>query len=215
MYEIFLKTHLIFALALVGTLWFHIRLAKTRAAICLGVASALWLMQHVAWLARLIYRNSGSGSSKDVTFTCFPGHQSSSQAMDVTITLKRPWTVRPGQYIYLTLPGIGRHRAGFVQSHPYVIAWVDGSDITLLIQRNDGFSDSLFTSPNPRSSLVVDGPYGHNQPLDGYDKVLFVASGIGIAAHLLPIKHLLEAHENQSARVRRLTIVWFLETLGM
>ena len=65
-----------------------------------------------------------------------------------------------------------------------------------------------------QSSAIVDGPYGQMQSLDKFDKVLFVASGVRIAAHLLSAKHLLEAHEDRSARVRRLSLVWFLETSG-
>ncbi|KAF2194711.1 hypothetical protein K469DRAFT_706201 [Zopfia rhizophila CBS 207.26] len=213
MYEIFLKTHLVFSLALAVTLWIHVSFANTRAVVCLGVGSALWLMHHVAWLIRLIYRNTGPGCSKDITFNRLSNEASSAQAMTVNITLRRPWNISPGQYVYLTLPGITRHRAGFIQSHPYVIAWADGSDITLLIQRCDGFSDTLFTTNlQKQPSVIVDGPYGQIQPLDAYDKVLFIASGIGIAAHLLSIRHLLEAHQKQSARVRRLSLVWFIET---
>ncbi|KAF2197905.1 hypothetical protein GQ43DRAFT_402090 [Delitschia confertaspora ATCC 74209] len=127
------------------------------------------------------------------------------------MTLRRPWDVLPGQYLYLTLPSIPHYGIGYFQSHPFLIAWVDGSDVTVLIQRGKGFSESIFTAQN-RSSVLVDGPYGHSPPLGEFDRVLFMASGIGIAAHLLSVKHLLEAHENQSARIRRLTLVWFLET---
>ena len=213
MYELFLKTHLIFALALAVVLWLHVDLTKTRTAICLGIASALWLVQYVTWLVRLIYRNP-TPRSEDVHFTSFPARYSSSQVMDVTITLKRPWKVAPGQYIYLTHPSISLHQASFLQAHPYIIAWEEDTTITVLIQRDKGFTEALFTSPSLASSIIVDGPYGHSQPLDEYDKVLFIASGIGIAAHLLQIKHLLDAHNNKSARVRRVTLVWFLETIG-
>jgi NAD(P)H-flavin reductase len=142
-------------------------------------------------------------------------YHGSEQALNATITLKKPWKVRPGQYVYLIVPGIARHRAGFMQSHLYVIAWSENSTVTLLIQRGSGFSDALFASAVRNSTIIVDGPYGNSTPLDEYDSVLFMASGIGIAAHLLPIRHLLEAYENRSARIRRLTLVWFLETLGM
>lgn len=40
----------------------------------------------------------------------------------------------------------------------------------------------------------------------------FIASGLGITAHFLAINHLLRAHENKTARIRRLTLLWFLET---
>jgi predicted ferric reductase len=138
----------------------------------------------------------------------------SAEAVEVTLTLKKPWNVRPGEFVYLTLPVLGRHHGGFAQAHPYTIAWTDGSDITLLVQRHTGFSNDLFTTPKDLSSCVVDGPYGYPQLLTGYDKVLFAASGIGVAAHLLNIRALLRAHEDQSARVRRVTLLWFLESPG-
>lgn len=137
------------------------------------------------------------------------------EATEVTLTLKKPWNVRPGQYVYLTLPSLRRHHGGFVQAHPYVIAWHDESEITLLIQRHGGFSNDLFDTHTTPNSIIVDGPYGHDQPLLDYDKVLFIASGIGVSAHLLAIRALLKAHDDQSARVRRVTLLWFLETAGM
>ncbi|KAF2257699.1 hypothetical protein CC78DRAFT_622409 [Lojkania enalia] len=212
LYEVFLKSHLVFALMLAGTLWWHVPTFRKREITCLGVATAAWLLQHVAWLAGLFYRNSGSRSSNKVAITRFDSLKDSTRSISATVSLKRPWKVSPGQYVYLTFPDIDRHRVGFFQAHPYAIAWVDGSDITLLIQQYDGFSNSLFHSLHCHSSVIVDGPYGHSQSLNEYDKVLFMASGIGIAAHLLSIKSLLEAHENRTARARRLTLVWFVES---
>lgn len=42
-----------------------------------------------------------------------------------------------------------------------------------------------------------------------YDKVLFIANGISIATHLLSIWRLLVAHDEQTARIRRLSLIWF------
>jgi len=216
MFEIFVKAHLLFALALAGILWFHVPLTNNRFFVCLGIASALWATQHVMWLCRLIYRNS-AGSDGTITLLRYRNSIGSTQCMKVTIRAKRPWNVQPGQYAYVTVPSIAKRRAAFIQTHPYVIAWVDkaNSEITLLIQRNKGFSSDFLDCSHTDPSVIVDGPYGHARSLDSYDTVLFLCSGIGIAAHLLSIKHLLEAHENKSARVRRLSLVWFLETLGM
>jgi predicted ferric reductase len=152
MYEIFLKTHLLLAVAIVVILWFHIPLSSRFNVIVLGV--------------------------------------------------------------YLTLPNISRHHGGFLQAHPYAIAWMEGSDISLIVQRQSGFSNDVFRATGRHTSVIVDGPYGQPQQFMCYDKVLFIASGIGVAAHLLAIRDLLEAHENRSARVRRITLLWFLETMG-
>lgn len=45
-----------------------------------------------------------------------------------------------------------------------------------------------------------------------YDKMLFMASGIGTEAHLLPIRHLLLAYDNETTRIRRLALVCSLKT---
>ena len=165
---------------------------------------------------RLIYRNLfGSSASTGVVFNVFPATHGSVQVMTATITLRKPWKPRPGQYIYITLPGIARHRAGFVQAHPYMVAWEEGSDITILLQRCRGFSHTLFSSTVTKSLLIVDGPYGQSHTFDDYDKVLCIASGIGITAHLLTIKHLLTAHNKKVSRVRRVSLLWFLETEGI
>ena len=62
--------------------------------------------------------------------------------------------------------------------------------------------------------IRVDGPYGSVESLEQFDKVFFVASGIGLAAHLLAIRHLIQTHNDKTSRVRRLSLLWFLETEG-
>ncbi|KAF2727578.1 hypothetical protein EJ04DRAFT_594415 [Polyplosphaeria fusca] len=214
MYEVFLKVHLISALALLGTLYFHKHLLRNRSAIGLGIASGLWLVQQVIRIIRILYRNSGSRTAGSLLLHRFPSLNAPVQCLDATITLKNAWKVEPGQYVYLSLPSISRHRAGFLQSHPYTVAWSDDATVTLLIQRAAGFSNTIFETSKQQSSVIVDGPYGKEPPIQDFDKVLYIASGIGIAAHLLSIRQLLQDHENQSARVRRLTLLWFLETRG-
>ena len=60
----------------------------------------------------------------------------------------------------------------------------------------------------------MDGLYGSVESLEHFDKVFFVASGIGLAAHLLAIRYLIYAHNEKTSRVRRLSLLWFLETKG-
>ena len=63
--------------------------------------------------------------------------------------------------------------------------------------------------------MIVDGLYKETQTLDRFNKVLFIVSGIGITAYLLSIKYLLQAYNDQSAYICRVTLVWFLETAGI
>lgn len=102
-----------------------------------------------------------------------------------------------------------------------MIAWAfhDEKDrlksIVLIVQRRRGFTRKLgFTGTI--MPAIVDGPYGgvDFKELARYDKVLLMSSGAGIAAHLYMTRHLLLAHNQQTARVRRLTLLWFLEMPG-
>ncbi|KAK3216140.1 hypothetical protein GRF29_8g2246898 [Pseudopithomyces chartarum] len=133
--------------------------------------------------------------------------------MAMEIKYDKSWNLGPGQYIYVTLPRLSFHTLGLVQSHPYVITWNDGQHITILVERCKGFSNAIFAlSDAITHSAIIDGPYGRVQSLGQYDKVLLLASGIGVAAHLLHIRQLLEAHEDKSVRVRRVALTWFLES---
>lgn len=166
------------------------------------------------------YRNMGSGpSSRAQVQYCQRGNAGSSEAVQLNLVLKRPWKVAPGQYVYLTIPRLAKHKMGPLQAHPYTVAWIETDEGTnqqtasFLIQCRRGFSSDVRQCVDG-SSVILDGPYGGKQKLDHYDKVLFMASGIGIAAHLMHIRHLLLSHDNQSARVRRITLIWFLDFGG-
>jgi hypothetical protein len=84
------------------------------------------------------------------------------------------------------------------------------------VRVQEGFS-SLLKISGTGVPAIIDGPYGGGQyvALNQYDKVRSIANGIGIASHLLSIRYLMTAHDDQTARVRRLSVVWFLETKGM
>lgn len=84
--------------------------------------------------------------------------------------------------------------------------------MTVIIEGADGFSQRLIESRRDNVRIILDGPYGQQTSLYAFDKVLFLACGIGVTAHLLQIRQLLEAHNQSTARVRRITLIWFLYT---
>jgi predicted ferric reductase len=185
-----------------------------QAIIFLSSAVGLWIFQQVLWLFQFYHRNVGLKRST-VTKTPYVSSNPETQVMKLTISTKDAPPTLPGQYVYLTLPSMSAHHASFFQAHPQMVAWEEGSHRTILVQRSTGFSNDLFNTPRLTSRVLVDGPYGHAQNYDNYDKALFMASGIGIVAHFIFIRTLLEAHTRKTARVRRLSLVWFVETLGM
>jgi NAD(P)H-flavin reductase len=147
----------------------------------------------------------------------------------VKIQLSTGRKIGPGQYMNL----IQRRKHGWfhawVQSHPYVVGWEEEKSgqryAYFFIQCKGGFSyyfqqvckstkevikDRKFGSSH--SYVLLDGPYGQIPDLKSFDKVLFLAKGIGLAAQLLLMRELLKCHDDRSARIRRLTLVWFLES---
>ena len=106
---------------------------------------------------------------------------------------------------------------GRFQAHPYLVAWEEKEDssqiLTLLVAPRAGFSRTVrFCEVGTR--IRVDGPYGGVEALEQFDKVFFVASGIGLAAHLLALRYMIQTHNDKTSRVRRLSLLWFLETEG-
>ncbi|KAI9750728.1 MAG: hypothetical protein M4579_006345, partial [Chaenotheca gracillima] len=220
-YELFLKSHLLLTLLFLGLLWFHqqVKLEFSTFLVCLGASTALLAFQYLVWFFMIALRNLGSGRSTSISFTQHSETGGSVEVVELRVNRRKSWTASPGQYVYVTLPGaLGRHY-GWLQAHPYVVAWteLDESEhhqqVSFLIQVREGFSRDLVQCRETQTA-ILDGPYGGFETVWSFDKVLFLANGIGLAAHLLSIRHLLERHEAQTAQVRRVTLVWFLDTVN-
>lgn len=239
-YELFLLLHICAAPAILVLIWIHVsardRLFYGTAGTCVG----LWATQKIIWLLFLLRRNRGITSSSAVTIR---PHRSG--IIEVAIRLRRSFCVRPGQYIYISLPHTRSLGLGYLESHPFYITWQPvlvpltslslepesraekrrdpptdieepasryvNDTIILHVQEAQGFTRRIAQSNVDGLSIIVDGPYGRQPALDRFDKVLFLASGIGIAAQLLHVRHLVEAHNAKTARARRITICWFLQ----
>ncbi|KAF2278976.1 uncharacterized protein EI97DRAFT_224567 [Westerdykella ornata] len=224
-YETFLSTHRLLSFAVLILSWLHITHLGLFSLVCLISAVTLFSIQKILWLGFFLYRNLGSGPRCEATLVRYPNTFGTEEIVQLQVSLKRPWNVRPGQYVYLSLRQPAYFWSGIVESHPYMVAWASDSDdasshvITLLVQCRRGFSRRLSltrmrASTPQHMSASIDGPYGGAglEKLQDYDKVLFMADGIGIAHHLMPVRHLLVSHNKQTARIRRLTLIWFLRS---
>ena len=213
MYELFLKIHLLLAVLLVSLLWFHIPIKETRAIAYLVSVSGLWILQQTAWLGYFAYWNTGSRRSLVKRSICSRGG-TKSHVMTLIVLTEMSHRIRPGHYVYLTFPGLNGHPLSLLQSHPYVVAWKEGSECSFLIQQGSGLSNDIFKVSQPGPRVFIDGPYGQAQSFEGYEKVLFLANGIGVAAHFLSIRALIEAEITKSTCVRRISLAWLVETSG-
>ncbi|CEL11963.1 hypothetical protein ASPCAL15085 [Aspergillus calidoustus] len=146
----------------------------------------------------------------------------------VRIGLPRPWRIRAGQRIQLSVPGIGLFY--LFQLHPFAISWWQNDDagkatfIYLLIGKRSGFTQKLAdgAKSNGKYKAWIDGPYGvpsvgpgmDSENMGDYGRILMVATGIGIAAQLPYIKELLEGYRNKSIRTQEISIIWQLDEEG-
>lgn len=219
-YELFLATHFALAMSCLVLLWLHLGVRKRLFIVLLGVSCACWTLQRTAWLFMLWRHNWGSGENRVTIQTISEDLGKGIQAVQLLIKVQEGWKSAPGQYVYLTLPSCNRHKFSILQSHPYQIAWVDkpsstrSQQVALLVETRRGFSNDIRFGGQMERKALLDGPYGVSHNLNHFDKVLFFASGIGVATHLLYIRNLLRAHNENSARVRRISLVWLVEGRG-
>lgn len=155
-------------------------------------------------------------------------------AIRVNIQVARPWSFRPGQHVFLTIPSIG-----LWTSHPFSVAWsneggqdsekglgldeVDlpsyhGTTFSFVVRRRAGFTNSLFQraekSLNRRISLraFVEGPYGGTKSLDSYGTVMLFANGVGITHQVPFVRDLIAGFANGTVALRRLCLVWVIQS---
>lgn len=218
-YEMFSAVH--FALALCAAVFTYLHAPYSHvfesprryllaAAGCLGLT----------WLTRLglvIYRNVGLHSLSShaaiqtITFELENASIQLEDAVHIHVRLLRPWNVRAGQYVYLTVPGASR--TSFVQSHPFYVAWwypfKDDNYIVLIAQRRQGFTQNLVPSS---ARALIEGPYGKEMSLDSYDNALLFATGMGIAGQLSYVAQLLRGYHDCGVKTKRVTLFWQVDS---
>lgn len=188
---------------------------------CLGASACILITQKVLWLISCIYRNVGSAPSSRASVKKFSSSTPDGTVLQIEVNVKRPWKVLPGQYVYLCLPSSRYFGLGLLESHPFMIAWAAHDEqeklrtITVFARCRNGFTRHLDVHNN-MTRAILDGPYGGNETeaLIKHDTILLVSSGLGLAAHLNTARYLLLAHNAQTARLRRLTLVWLLDLPG-
>ncbi|KIY01518.1 uncharacterized protein Z520_03070 [Fonsecaea multimorphosa CBS 102226] len=139
-YEFFLHLHIVLVVLVLVFLWRHLEGVPQRG-LLLG-AAIIWATARSLRLATLIYRSVGTGGTK-VKIDPLNGG-----VVKITLTSPRPWTYRPGQSLYLTIPSIGLWTA-----HPFSVAW-------------SGIEDPLSRSSSLRSNYSEKRPIIHISPKD-------------------------------------------------
>ena len=171
----------------------------------------------------------GNGGTKAVVET-LPG-----DAIRVTVNMARPWTFRPGQHMYITLPSVG-----LWTSHPFSVAWsneearidsekglimnrqdvltMQKTSMSLVIRRRTGFTNTLYKRAEraPEGRIVVnalaEGPYGGLHSLHSYGTVMMFAGGVGITHQVPYVRDLVVGFANNTVAARRIVLIWIIQS---
>jgi predicted ferric reductase len=143
-------------------------------------------------------------------------------AVKVTIPTQMRW--RPGQYVYLRMPGISPF-----ENHPFTIASLcsddfpsnygpEYRDMALVFRPFGGFTRKVLDTARRKGPFKIyraflDGPYGGMQrELAGLDTIVFLAGGTGITAIASQLLNLIKKMRDGKAVTKKVHIIWALKS---
>jgi predicted ferric reductase len=138
--------------------------------------------------------------------------EASERALKLQITPARPWKVRPGQYVYLTVPKAGT--LSRFQRHPFMVASpILSNSIELHIWPRDGFTEKLRRCSDRYQycNAWIEGPYGCSVDLREFGTVIMIASEMGITGHLAYLRDLVGKQDDYNTKVRDVIFIWSVE----
>ena len=219
-YELFAILHAPVAIAYVGLLFWHCHNYLTSWSY-LYATVAIWALSYFLRVFNLNWakpwRNAWLiGDEAAVTLMA-------ENAIKVTIPTQMTW--RPGQFVYLRMPGIS-----FFENHPFTISSLCSEDFpseygdlyrdcTLVFRPFGGFTRKVLNTaiekgPFKTYRAYLDGPYGGMQrELAAFDTVILFAGGSGITAIVSQLLNLIKRMRDGKAVTRKIEVVWALKRL--
>ncbi|KAJ5051860.1 uncharacterized protein L3040_001627 [Drepanopeziza brunnea f. sp. 'multigermtubi'] len=219
-YELFTMLHIPAAAIYVGMLFWHCRnylLSRNY----LYATVSIWAFSYFVRLFSLNWmkpwRNAWLiGDEAAVTLMA-------ENAIKVTIPTQMTW--RPGQYVYLRMPGIS-----VFENHPFTISSLCSEDFpseygdlyrdcTLVFRPFGGFTRRVLETaiekgPFKTYRAYLEGPYGGMQrELAAFDTVIFFAGGSGITAIVSQLLNLIKRMRDGKAVTRKIEVIWALKRL--
>ncbi|KAK0217354.1 ferric reductase NAD binding domain-containing protein [Armillaria nabsnona] len=200
-YDMFKIVHFVFGTIVLLGAYFHMQI-DAQMGHYVWPAILLWALDRVLrWCRMLLFAqfSSSDNASIDVLSPNF---------MRVTADKPRFFYWSPGQCAYLTLPSVG------LVAHPFTISSVDTKSkqdkLIFLIRVHDGFTRRVLNKANgQRTRLLLDGPYSSPPVTRGFDGVVLIAGGTGVAFTLPLLLDLLQqSKKGECLPCRRILFIW-------
>ncbi len=218
MYELFVALHVPVAILLLGMLFWHCNNYLTSWNYLLATVG-IWVVSYLMRIFYLNWTHPGRLSwliGDEAAVTLMPEN-----AIKITIPTQMKW--RPGQYVYLRMPGIS-----VFENHPFTIAslcdedfpseYGEGyKDMVIVFRPFGGFTrkvleKALEHGPWHTYRAFVDGPYGGMQRrIEAFDDVVLIAGGSGITAIVSQLLTLIKKMRDGKAVTRKIHVIWALK----
>ncbi|KAI1101023.1 ferric reductase like transmembrane component [Jackrogersella minutella] len=144
-------------------------------------------------------------------------------AIKITIPTQMRW--KPGQYVYLRMPGIS-----IFDNHPFTISSLCSEDFpseygeqfrdcTLVFKPYGGFTRRVLETaidkgPFHTYRAYLDGPYGGmRRELAAFDTCILIAGGSGVTALMSQLLNLIKRMRDGKAITKKVVVVWALKRL--
>jgi NAD(P)H-flavin reductase len=212
-YRLFYVVHVVLATALVPVLFFHVHHIRIYLYETAAISAANIL---VRWLSATNLR----GRIRSIPNTSLVEIVVSNDSSAASKRLAQD--LRPGQHAYVSLAG--KSFLHTFRSNPFTIASIPNTDghIKFVARALNGNTKLLLSNAEKVSSdtkvnITVEGSYGlntHEDRLLQYDRVLFVAGGVG-ATFIVPLYRQLLADLSPgkgSYRRQKVSFVWIART---
>ena len=218
MYELFVALHVPISIIYLGMLFWHCHNYLTSWNY-LAATAGIWFLSYCTRLFYLNWTNPRRTSwliGEEAAVTILPEN-----AVKVTIPTQVRW--RPGQYVYLRMPGIS-----VFENHPFTVASLCSEDfpseygdqyrdMTLVFRPFGGFTRKVLDAardkgPYKTYRAFIDGPYGGMQrDLASFDTVVLFAGGSGITAIVSQLLDLIKKMRDGKAVTKKVEVVWALK----
>lgn len=213
-YELFLRGHHALSTLGIFAIWRHLPPDRPIPRCSLYVLAGLFAFLSLVQAGFIFYQNGlfRSGHSQ-----AYVKHDYG--ALKLRMQCRKPLKIKAGQHINLWIPSVSFW--SFLQSHPFVvISWSEKpqDQLDLLIEPRRGLTRELLnhakSGQEMYSPVLFSGPHGRSVGIDGYEQILMIASGFGIAAHLPYLKQIIHGYNARQLCTRRVHLVWQVGDIG-
>ncbi len=214
-HELFVTVHVPISIVLLGMLFWHCHNYLTSWSY-LWATVAIWLVSYIIRVFYLNWTNPFRMSfliGEEAAVTLLPEN-----ALKITVPTQMKW--KPGQYVYLRMPGIS-----MFENHPFTIASLCSDDfpsaygekyrdMVLVFRPFGGFTKRVLESaldhgPWHTYRAFLDGPYGGmRRSMESFDHVVMIAGGSGVTALVSQLLDLIKRMRDGKAVTKTVQVVW-------